>query len=154
MCTFLHELLAGEEGLGLSTGGVGAQRTAEGQLARTNHVGLQVGLDQVCQSLDRRRAETGLLLLPYYHSNCSELQPLMKRLSSRSHARAAALGHRAFSWIQAQHKVATRRHVVRGRGGGCRGTLSFHNGEALTERQKRETQQHTGNSNHTKETSN
>lgn len=76
MCTFLQELLAGKEGLGLSTGGVGAQRTAEGQLARTNHVGLQVGLDQVCQSLDRRRAETGVLLLPYYHSNRSEFQPL------------------------------------------------------------------------------
>lgn len=89
MCTFLQELLAGKEGLGLSTGGVGAQRTAEGQLARTNHVGLQVGLDQVCQSLDRRRAETGVLLLPYYHSNRSEFQPLMKLIFSRSHSRTA-----------------------------------------------------------------
>lgn len=37
---FLRECLAGEEGLGLSTGGVGAQRAAEGQLARTGLVGL------------------------------------------------------------------------------------------------------------------
>lgn len=55
----LRELLAGKEGLGLSTGGVGAQWTAEGQLAGTDHVGLQVGLDQVCQSLDRRLEEPG-----------------------------------------------------------------------------------------------
>lgn len=54
---FLSERLAGEEGLGLSTGGVGAQGAAEGQLARTGLVGLKVGLDQVCQSLDRRKRE-------------------------------------------------------------------------------------------------
>ncbi|TNN78887.1 hypothetical protein EYF80_010813 [Liparis tanakae] len=34
-------------------GGVGAQRAAEGQLTGTGLVGLQVGLDQVCQSLER-----------------------------------------------------------------------------------------------------
>lgn len=42
------ELLVGEEGLGLSTGGVGAEGAAEGQLAGARLVGLQVGLDQVC----------------------------------------------------------------------------------------------------------
>lgn len=50
---FLLECLAGEEGLGLSTGGVGAQRATEHQLAGTRLVGLQVGLDEVCQSLHR-----------------------------------------------------------------------------------------------------
>lgn len=62
MCTLLRELLAGKECLGLPAGGVGAQRTAEGQLARTNHVGLQVGLDQVCQSLDRNTGVIPALL--------------------------------------------------------------------------------------------
>ncbi|KAF3848742.1 hypothetical protein F7725_015239, partial [Dissostichus mawsoni] len=40
------ERLVGEEGLGLSTGGVGAHGAAEGQLTGAGHVGLQVGVDQ------------------------------------------------------------------------------------------------------------
>lgn len=49
---FLWQLLVGEEGFRLSAGGVGAQRTAQGQLTGTWLVGLQVGLDQVCQGLN------------------------------------------------------------------------------------------------------
>lgn len=50
---FLLELLVGKEGFRLSAGGVGAQRTAQGQLTGTRLVGLQVGLDQVCQGLNK-----------------------------------------------------------------------------------------------------
>lgn len=149
MCTFLQELLAGEEGLGLSTGGVGAQRTAEGQLARTNHVGLQVGLDQVCQSLDRRRAETGVLLLPYYHSNRYELQPLMKLLFTCSHSRTAVQHWDTEHCPGYKHNTRWQRGDML-----SEGAMMGVNGEDLTERQKRETQQHTVNSNHTKGTSN
>lgn len=48
----LSELLAGKEGFRLSAGGVCAERAAQRQLAGARLVGLQVGLDQVCQSLD------------------------------------------------------------------------------------------------------
>lgn len=47
----LGQRLAGEEGLGLSTGGVGAQRAAQRQLAGARLLGLEVGVDQVGQSL-------------------------------------------------------------------------------------------------------
>lgn len=43
--------LAGEEGFGLTAGGVDAQRTAEGELAGTRLVGLQMGLNQISQRL-------------------------------------------------------------------------------------------------------
>lgn len=66
----LRELLAGKEGLGLPTGGVGAQRTAEGQLAGADHVGPQVGLDQVCQSLEGWRDLGGITALLPQQSLC------------------------------------------------------------------------------------
>lgn len=46
--------LAGEEGFGLTAGGVDAQRTAEGELAGTRLVGLQMGLNQISQRLRER----------------------------------------------------------------------------------------------------
>lgn len=50
---FLRQFLVGEEGLGLAADGVGAQRAAKGQLAGTRLIGLQVGVNQVCQCLSR-----------------------------------------------------------------------------------------------------
>lgn len=57
-CVCLGQRLAGEEGLGLSTGGVGAQRAAQRQLAGARLLGLEVGVDQVCQSLRGERTHT------------------------------------------------------------------------------------------------
>lgn len=52
---FLGDFLGGEEGFGESTGGVGAQGAAQGQLTGAWLVGLQVGPDQVSESLHKKR---------------------------------------------------------------------------------------------------
>ncbi len=56
--------LAGEEGLGLSAGGVDTERTAEGELTGTRLVGLQMGLNQIRQRLRERH-----LVRPLYRQH-------------------------------------------------------------------------------------
>lgn len=49
------DFLCGEEGLGLSAGGVGAEGASEGELAGARLVGAQVRLDQLGQRLHEER---------------------------------------------------------------------------------------------------